>query len=176
MNPIETRCLGSACCHGVFFFFENQVMQDDSVSESAAAAQSASNAAGDSKVESDEAAAQSEVEGDEAGTQSDEAGAKSPSNAAGGSEIKEEKAGAESPSNAAGGAQRGEAGTAKYLQGMLLNVHDPDERKGVQKCSPSSYGLLLCSVEKKGNVFVSSKDMAVKEFTILYDINVNVFK
>ena len=64
MNPIETRCLGSVCCHGVFF--ENQVMQDDSVSESAAAAQSASNAAGDSKVESDEAAAQSEVEGDEA--------------------------------------------------------------------------------------------------------------
>ena len=57
---------------------------------------------------------------------------------------------------------------------MLLNVHDPDERKGVQKCSPSSYGLLLCSVEKKGDVFVSSKDMAVKEFTILYDIRCKV--
>ena len=104
MNPTETRCLGSFCRQGVILF-ESQVMQDvaddeadaDRGSESAAGAQSPSNAAGGSKVESDEAGAQSpsnvaggsEVKCDEAGAQSDGAGTQS------------DGAGAQSPSNVA---------------------------------------------------------------------------
>ena len=111
----------------------------DRGSESAAGAQSPSNAAGGSKVESDEA------------------GAKSPSNAAGGSEVEGDKA----------GAQSGEAGAPRYKDGQLLNV---DEGKVVGVCAPRLLGLRFCSVEKQGDVFVTSRDMAFGEFRVLYDI------
>ena len=94
--------------------------------------------------------------GKDGGAQSDDGGAKSGSNASERCEVefseREEahapsgEVGAQSPSNAVGGAR-------------------PDKAN-----PPFQFGLLLLCVEKAGDVFITKGNLALGEFSFLYDI------